>query len=132
ESATAGAALTAWLDPQRPPHVGALLDNVPEMAFLLGAAGLGGMTLVGLNTTRRGEALAGDIARSDCQVVVTEPTHLPLLAGLDLPGVTVLDTSSRAWTDLLAAHRGATAPAASAEPDDLMMLIFTSGTSGDP
>lgn len=132
ESATVGAALTASLDPQRPPHVGALLDNVPEMAFLLGAAGLGGLTLVGLNTTRRGQALAGDIARSDCQVVVTEPAHLPLLAGLDLPGVTLLDTSSRAWADLLAAHRGAAAPPVSPEPDDLMMLIFTSGTSGDP
>ena len=38
-----------------------LLDNTPEMAFLLGAAALGGQVVVGLNPTRRGAALAADI-----------------------------------------------------------------------
>lgn len=65
--------LDSVLDRTRPRHVAALLDNVPEMALVLAGAGLGAYTLIGLNTTRRGEGLAGDIRRSDTKVVVTEP-----------------------------------------------------------
>ncbi|WP_344073800.1 AMP-binding protein, partial [Prauserella alba] len=36
------------------------------------------------------------------------------------------------WTRLVSAHAGAPAEPAAASPDDLLMLIFTSGTSGDP
>src|SRR3954451_1173953 len=68
----------------RPAHVGVLMDNTPEMAFQLGAAGLGGHVAVGLNTTRRGEALLADIRKADCQVVVVDPRLLPLLEGIDL------------------------------------------------
>jgi fatty-acyl-CoA synthase len=130
--ATYAAALGSRLDPRRPPHVGALLDNVPEMLGLLTAAGLGGPTLVGLNTTRRGDGLRADVLKADVQVVVTEPAYRPLLDGLDLPGVMVLEVGSPAWEALVADHRGAPAPDAPVDPDDLMMLIFTSGTSGDP
>lgn len=129
--ATLAAALTSRLDPARPAHVGALLDNVPEMAELLGAAGLGGPVLVGLNPTRRGPALAGDVDRTDVQLVVTEPRHAPALEGLD-PEVPVLVVGSPEWQALLDAHRGAAAPAGPVGADDLMMLILTSGTSGDP
>ena len=118
------------LDDERPRHVAALLDNVPEMALLLAGAGLGGFTLVGLNTTRRGDGLAGDIRRSDTQVVVTEPAYLPLLEGLDLDGVRVLDVSSDEWAALVAGD--GEPPSYEPTADDLMMLIFTSGTSGDP
>ena len=132
ESAAVAHALTSVHDADRPFHVGALLDNVPEMAFLLSGAALGGFTLVGLNTTRRGAALAADVARSDCQVVVTEPGHLPLLEGLELPGVRVYDVTSPEWAELVEEHHGRALPDVSPTPDDLMMLIFTSGTSGDP
>ncbi len=130
--AATGAALRSLLDPARPSHVGALLDNTPEMATLLGAAGLGGPVLVGLNTTRRGDALARDIDRTDVQIVVTEPRHAPALEGLDL-GVPVLVVGSPEWEDLVAAHAGVDPAALSAVGgSDLMMLILTSGTSGDP
>ena len=124
--------LRGLLDAARPPHVAALLDNVPEMAFLVAGAGLGGFTLVGLNTTRRGDGLAADIRRSDTQVVVTEPAYLPLLDGLDLGGVRVLDVSSDAWQELAGSLVGDPSPEPVVAADDLMMLIFTSGTSGDP
>jgi fatty-acyl-CoA synthase len=131
--AALSAGLTARLDPARPPHVGALLDNTPEMAALIGSAGLGGPVLVGLNPTRRGPALVADVGRTDVQVVVTEPRHAPALEGLDLD-VPVLVVGSPEWESLVAAHEGAD-PAGQAPhvgPDDLMMLILTSGTSGDP
>ena len=48
-------------------HIGVLLGNVPEYIFWLGAAALAGAVVVGINPTRRGEALAGDIVRTDCR-----------------------------------------------------------------
>jgi fatty-acyl-CoA synthase len=119
------ATLRGLIDPTRPPHVGVLLDNTPEMAFQLAAAGFGEHVLVGLNTTRRGAGLLADIRKADVQVVVVEPTHLPLLDGLDLSGITVVNASTHRW-------RIGDIPRADPADDSLFMLIFTSGTSGEP
>src|SRR5690349_9217190 len=85
ESCVRAAALDVLLPPGRPPHVGVLLENVPEFAFLLGGAGLGGAVVVGLNPTRRGAALAADVRRADVQVVVTDAAHAELLADAEVP-----------------------------------------------
>ncbi|MEE2032710.1 long-chain-fatty-acid--CoA ligase [Rhodococcus chondri] len=126
------ALLRELLEPTAPPHFGVLMDNVPEFSLLLGAAAFSGSVVVGLNTTRRGEALARDIALADCQVVFTERTHADLLEGLDLGGVRVIEVDSAEWPALLAPHTGSVPVVADTRPDDLFMLIFTSGTSGDP
>ncbi|MCW2785651.1 MAG: acyl-CoA synthetase [Marmoricola sp.] len=120
------AALGSVLRQDRPRHVGVLLENTPEMAYQLAAAGYGGHVLVGLNTTRRGDALLADIRRADVQVVVVEEAHAPLLAGLDLGGVTVINAGEFAWP------ADAAVPDAAVTDDSLFMLIFTSGTSGEP
>jgi fatty-acyl-CoA synthase len=129
ESVVRSAVLDGLLPEGRPPHVGVLLENTPEFCFLLGAAALGGHVVVGLNPTRRGPALAADIARSDTQVVLSDPTYGNLLGETDVP---VVRLDSPEWTALLEAHADATVPDADIGPDTLMMLIFTSGTSGDP
>jgi fatty-acyl-CoA synthase len=129
-SATA-AALIGIADPKRPLHVGALLGNTPEMLVAMAAAALGGYVLCGINDTRRGGALARDILRADCQILLTDPVHRGLLDGLDLPGVRVLDVSSPDWSGLLAAA-GALTPYREVAPTDTFMMIFTSGTSGEP
>ena len=41
----------ARLDPDRPPHVGVLLDNTPDYVFALCGAGLAGVAVAGLNYT---------------------------------------------------------------------------------
>jgi len=128
ESAVRAAALRELLPAGRPPHVGVLLENTPEFSFLLGAAGLGGSVVVGLNPTRRGPALAADLERADVQVVLTDAAYADLL-GTDVP---VLRLDSPEWSALLDRHRDAAVPAVEVGPDTLMMLIFTSGTSGDP
>ncbi|NUS44317.1 MAG: AMP-binding protein [Mycobacteriaceae bacterium] len=125
------AVLRELCGPAAAPHVGVLADNVPAFGFLLGAAALSGTVLVGLNPTRRGAALARDARVSDCQVVLTEGRHLSALAGVDL-GVPVIDLDGPHWARLHAAHRGTELTPVPAGAQDLMMLIFTSGTSGDP
>ena len=120
------AALRARLDPERPPHIGVLLGNTPFFSSVLVAAGLTGLVPVGLNPTRRGAALASDIERADCQLVLAD-------SGADVPtGVRHVDVESAAWATELAAYAGTAVSFAELSPDDLFMLIFTSGTSGDP
>lgn len=131
EAAQQAAALIAAADPARPLHVGVLLGNTPDMLTALAAAALGGYVLCGVNTTRRGEALARDIARVDCQLLLTNAEHRHLLDGLDLPGVTVFDTSSDDWARRLA-DAPALQPHREVAADDTFMMIFTSGTSGEP
>ncbi|MBB6625980.1 AMP-binding protein [Nocardioides sp. KIGAM211] len=134
EAATEAAALIALADPDRPLHVGTLLGNTPEMLRAMAAAGLGGYVLCGINTTRRGDGLLADIRRAECQLLVTDAEHLPLLAGLDLAGVRVLDVSSAEWAERVAAPVTVEelVPHREVEAMDTLMMIFTSGTSGDP
>jgi fatty-acyl-CoA synthase len=129
ESGVRAAVLAALLPDGGPPHVGVLLENVPEFAFLLGGAALGGHVVVGLNPTRRGAALAADVRRADVQVVVTDAAHAELLGDVEVP---VLLVDGPGWAALLDQHAAAQVPGTEVGPDDLMMLIFTSGTSGDP
>lgn len=121
----------AQSDETRPRHVGTLLENTPEMLYALAAGALGGYVTVGINATRRGEGLARDIRRSDCQVLLTDSELKPLLDGLDLGDVSVIDTDSDEWTAMVDAA-GPPADPPAVDPGDPFMLIFTSGTSGDP
>ncbi|PRC42792.1 acyl-CoA synthetase, partial [Mycobacterium sp. ITM-2017-0098] len=129
DGAALAAALRARLDPDRPPHVGVLLGNTPFFGTVLVAAALSGIVPVGLNPTRRGAALARDIGHADCQFVLADRSA-PKHHAQD--GITTLDVESADFAEELAAHLGTTAQFRTAAPDDLFMLIFTSGTSGDP
>jgi fatty-acyl-CoA synthase len=131
EAAAEASALIGIADTGRPLHVGALLGNSPAMLRSMAAAGLGGYVLCGINTTRRGAGLSTDILRSDCQLLLVDTDHLPLLDGVDLRDVTVIDVDSTHYRDLVA---GAPPLVAHREVgfDDTLMMIFTSGTSGDP
>jgi fatty-acyl-CoA synthase len=131
EASRTAAALIDFADSARPLHVGALLGNTPQMLTAMAAAALGGFVLCGINDTRRGTALARDILRADCQVLLTDPAHRELLDGLELPGVRILDTTSSDWSALLDAA-GPLTPHREVAPLDTFMMIFTSGTSGEP
>lgn len=131
QSRATAAALMQIADPARPLHVGTLLGNTPQMLTALASAALAGYVLCGINTTRRGGALARDIGTADCQILLTDADHRRLLDGVELPGVTVVDTSDPQWSAMLAAAPPLT-PHRHVGPDDLFMMIFTSGTSGEP
>ena len=131
EAQREAALLISHADQSRPLHVGTLLANGPQMLTAMAAAGLGGYVLCGINSTRRGEALARDIARADCQILLTDTAHKQLLDGLDLSGVRVFDVDSPQWRHLTGEAPEFT-PHREVEPTDTFMLIFTSGTSGEP
>ncbi|MFJ7344521.1 long-chain-fatty-acid--CoA ligase [Streptomyces sp. NPDC101110] len=131
--AAARAALLAdLLPPTAEPHLGVLLDNRPEFPLWLGAAALAGAAVAGINPTRRGAELARDILHTECRVLITERAHLPLLDGLDLPGVRLLVTDTAEYAEFLATYAGARPDPCRATPGDRLLLYFTSGSTGAP
>jgi fatty-acyl-CoA synthase len=120
--------------PERPWHVGVLLENTPEYIFLIVGAALCGATVVGINPTRRGAELAADIRGTDCAVVVTDDAYGDLLDGIDHGVPQILDSGSSEYADLLATHRGASVEATTEglDPQSTLLLLFTSGSTGAP
>ena len=120
----------AWLDARRteaPPNVGILLPNgVDYLLWLFGAA-RAGWAVVGINPTRRGEALAADIRATDCQLVLADAEGRAMLEGLDLGPATeeVHSIDTIVLGEPIEARRAVT-------EEDLLLLLFTSGTTGTP
>lgn len=117
-----------------PFHIGLVLDNLPEYLFALGGAALSGSTIVGINHSRSGPALAQDLAKTDCQMLVYEPRHADLLgSALHEPGIS---------SDNVLCIGDTLEPALASVSDDdpdtapdvstAWALIFTSGTSAAP
>ena len=130
EESAVRASLLRALVGDEPFHIGVLLENVPEYVFLLGGAALAGAVVVGVNPTRRGEELARDIRHTDCRVVLTDTAQAPLLDDLDVPRVVTVDGPE--WAAMVAGHAGAAVPGVLPAPDDLYLLLFTSGSTGAP
>ncbi|WP_084338398.1 AMP-binding protein [Actinomadura oligospora] len=138
ESAARAAWMAARRPGDRPLHVGVLLDNLPELVFLLCGAALSGNVVVALNPTRGAAELAGDACRADCDLVVHQPEYTTLAQGTAVRTrgfadrtreVAELSEHERA----IAEYAGAGLPdTAGIDDATLMMLIFTSGTSGRP
>ena len=116
--------------PDRPLHVGVLLDNTPEYLFAFGGAALAGATVVGVNHTRGGEALLHDVSHTDCGLVVYDPRHHDLVAPvLDrLDDVLVVGES----LDEALVAETSDDPRAEADLETPWALIFTSGTAAAP
>jgi fatty-acyl-CoA synthase len=135
-------------DACRPFHVGVLMDNLPAFVFAEFGCALSGAALVGLNPTRTGSFLARDIAHADCQIVIVEAKYAAQLeAALQTdPSIAVavlvahggdgdeVRAAGSRWPSLAAALGGAAAddPGVVVEPSDLLMIIFTSGTTKAP
>ncbi|HEY6426825.1 MAG TPA: AMP-binding protein [Acidimicrobiales bacterium] len=144
EGAARGALARSLIGTERPPHVGVLLPNGPEYLFWLNGAALIGAAVVGINPSRRGEALAADIRATDCALIVTDAEGMALLEGLDLAqglspeAGTVLVVGTDRYEELVAEQRGGEAArglverAGKVKEEALFLLIFTSGTTGVP
>lgn len=130
EATAEASALLASIDPARPLHVGALLTNSPAYVRSMAAAALGGYVLCGINTTRRGEGLVSDVRRSDCQLLLVDNDHAPLLDGLDLADIPVLNVAGPRYAEAVNSAKPLVPHEVSGT--DPFMMIFTSGTSGNP
>ena len=133
EAARRAALFGALRDRDRPPHIGVLLDNVPDYLFWLAAAAVSGTVLVGINATYRGDQLGQLIRHTECQLLVTSTSQLPLLEGVDTEVVSdrVLLVDRDPYAAALAEQSPQLPDNAVAE-DDLFLLIFTSGSTGLP
>lgn len=131
ESAARGA-LAEAMRVDGPLHIGVLLDNVPDFLFWLGGAALVGATIVGINPTRGAAELAAEIRLADCQLIVTDTAGVARLRDLDVglapDRFLVVDGPDHAAQ--LDAHRVTPAVAPGVTEDSLMLLLFTSGTTG--
>jgi fatty-acyl-CoA synthase len=118
--------------PGHPPHIGVLLENVPEYFFWLTGAAVSGAVVVGINSTYRGAQLEQLIRHTDCQMVVTSTDMRHLIDGLDLGPAQneVLDIESAEYMARLDVDPFRERPAIA--EDDLFLLIFTSGSTGLP
>ncbi|OFB38204.1 acyl-CoA synthetase [Mycolicibacterium sp. (ex Dasyatis americana)] len=131
ESAARGA-LAQAMRIDGPLHVGVLLDNVPDFVFWLGGAALAGAAIVGINPTRGAAEMAAEIRLADCQLIVTDTAGAQRLRGLDL-GLAperFLVVDGPDYAAQLAAHRVTPSVAPGVTEDSLMLLLFTSGTTG--
>ncbi|MDA3038876.1 MAG: long-chain fatty acid--CoA ligase, partial [Actinomycetota bacterium] len=142
-------------------HVALWMTNRPEWLHLLYAVARVGGCLVPLNTRYRSDDLAFTVVNSQAKLLITVDRsgpidygdllasarpeieaagHLELVVMMGGAGAALEQagsTPTRRWTDLLAVGEGisdaALAERASAvSPDELMMLAYTSGTTGNP
>lgn len=136
EASDRAAALRAGVpDPEgRQVHVGLLLENTPDFVFWLCAGSLAGAVVVGINASRSGPEIARDVRHADVDLIVTESRLRHLLEGTGhgVPDDLVLDIDTDAYTAFLAAHRGAAVPDQLPDPEQLAMLLFSSGSTGAP
>ncbi|CAN5313281.1 AMP-binding protein [soil metagenome] len=118
--------------PNEPFHIGVLLANVEDFIFWLGGAALAGATIVGINPTRGAADLAADISHADCQLIITDTSHVARLGALDLglapDRILVIDRPD--YQRMLARHDRQPILAPDAGPAALLLLLFTSGTTG--
>lgn len=115
-------------------HVGVLLENTPDYIYWICAAALSGAAIVGVNPTRRSAELAHDIRHTDCDLLITEDRLAGVLDGLDL-GIAeerIWNVDKPEYAAWLGKHAGAELPSTPVDPASILLLMFSSGSTGAP
>ena len=101
-------------------------QNSAVLPALLFGSGLAGVPFVPVNYRLADEQLRAILARTAPAVAIVDDDAVGRVSGVD--GLTVLSPSA------LEARLGAAAPAAAGfvDPDEIAVLLYTSGTTGEP
>ncbi|GAA3565541.1 long-chain-fatty-acid--CoA ligase [Nonomuraea rosea] len=113
-------------------HVGVLSENVPGLVFLVGGAALSGHVVVALNPTRSVDELIRDARATGVDLLLADGPY----AGIARPVAEALGIETLDLEEPQADEPGTQGVPVTASappgPGELVMLIFTSGTSGRP
>lgn len=121
------------LETGQPRHIGILMANRPEYLVAFGAAALSGAVLVCLNSTRRGQELAGDVDATDCQFVLFEEAATEVIRDLNLSVPTYNVDATDFHRDLRALDDQTPPDVPEAwVPSTIVTMQFTSGSTGRP
>jgi O-succinylbenzoic acid--CoA ligase len=114
------------------PRVGVLLSPRPEFVVTLYAIWRLGWTAVGLNTTLPESQLGTYVDRAEVDVLVCEPETEPDTElqhwSVETPSVTVAELTD----DVCTIRPEPAIEPAEWEPTETALILFTSGTTGDP
>ena len=109
-------------------RVAVLTRNRPEFFELLFGAARAGAVLVALNWRLAPPEIAAIVADAEPALVLTGSDQRRLLPASLVDDAVDLDTGYEAWI----AGRPATPPAVDGAPDDVVLLLYSSGTTGVP
>lgn len=115
-------------------HVVSVLQNNFEAATLHWACQLAGIVITPLNWRAKADEIDYAIQDADAKTIVYEPVVADEVAqsigAKDMPRVFVGDGRDIAFAELLAGDAGEVAPRAT--PEDLSVMLYTSGTTSRP
>ncbi|MFW6158650.1 MAG: class I adenylate-forming enzyme family protein [Planctomycetota bacterium] len=120
---------------ERGQFVAVAMPNCIEFYLTYWAAVRMGIVVVPINTRLVGRDMIGVAEDVDAKLLLTHDELWPSLEGLDIPAPVVgvdIDAEGVVPFAELAAHDGAAEPAADLGPDDLILIVHTSGTTGKP
>jgi long-chain acyl-CoA synthetase len=116
-------------------RVGILMENHPRWGIAFLAAQSVGAVVVPLDVLHDAQTLTRLVEHAECRFMVASERTLPLWRevrdsiGRIIPG---LIAGSEEWDRALARVEPAALPAAARSLDDELVLMYTSGTTGDP
>ncbi|WP_090385539.1 o-succinylbenzoate--CoA ligase [Natronobacterium texcoconense] len=120
-------------------RIGILMDTRPAFAVVFFAAMRTGTTVVPLNVRETTETLAGKVERTGCETIVcereTEGTALEISDRTNAGPVVSVDEPEAGTVEYLSDRTEDGVSSASdreIDPDDTQLIMFTSGTSGEP
>ena len=133
EAARRAALFDALRDRDRPPHIGVLLDNIPDYLFWLAAAAVSGRSSWGSTPPTVAISSGQLIRHTDCQLLVhLDQSRAAPRRRRDAVSPATGSPRRRRTTRRRWPSRGPCCQSASVDEEDLFLLIFTSGSTGLP
>jgi long-chain acyl-CoA synthetase len=114
-------------------RVAVMLPNVPEFAFVYYGVLRAGGVVVPMNPLLKAREVAFYLSDSGARLIFAWPAAAAeVAAGLErAPGTTMVEVEPEQFAGLLAAHRPV-GDVVDRAPDDTAVILYTSGTTGQP